>query len=93
MEGKNTSPQFDNDDCSTLDGNEQTSFLNGHYEKEAKKKRNLLYLTFFNLFLFMLSALTLICAVFSQKSDSIHSTAKLMDQFGIFCKQQTKRAG
>ncbi|KAF2731519.1 hypothetical protein EJ04DRAFT_442867 [Polyplosphaeria fusca] len=32
----------------------------------------------------MISAVTLVCTIFSQKRTSIHSAAKLMDQFGIF---------
>lgn len=45
----------------------------------------MVYLTLFNLFLFTLSMLSLICAVMSQKDSSGNSVAKLMDQFGLFC--------
>lgn len=66
---------------------ENTAFLNTHFQEEdVQRRRNMVYLTLFNLFIFTLSMLSLICAVMSQKDDSGHSAAKLMDQFGIFCK-------
>lgn len=64
---------------------ENTAFLNAHIQKqESQRRRSYVYLTLFNLFLFTLSMLSLICAVMSQKDDSGHSAAKLMDQYGIF---------
>lgn len=66
---------------------ENSALLNTHYIKqEAQRRRNYVYLTLFNLFLFTLSMLSLICAVMSQKDTSGHSAAKLMDQYGLFCK-------
>jgi hypothetical protein len=66
---------------------EASSLLNTHYIKQdAQRRRNYVYLTLFNLFIFTLSMLSLICAVMSQKDSSGHSAAKLMDEFGITCK-------
>ncbi|KAF2010408.1 hypothetical protein BU24DRAFT_356206 [Aaosphaeria arxii CBS 175.79] len=44
----------------------------------------MIWLTFFNLFLFVVSALTLICVAFTQRSPSQHHVASLMEQFGVF---------
>lgn len=87
MDSKYEPAHYDTDDSgSTLVGDdEKTAFLNTHFLKEEKRKRGMLWLTLFNLFIFMMSLMTLVCAVFSQKVTSIHSAAKLMDQFGIFC--------
>ncbi|KAL6704915.1 hypothetical protein ACN47E_007460 [Coniothyrium glycines] len=64
---------------------ENTAFLTPHYQKqESQQRRNYVYLTLFNLFLFTLSMLSLICAVMSQRDSSGNSAAKLMDQFDIF---------
>jgi hypothetical protein len=72
-----TAPQPDSED---------SSFLPTTYPKpETQRRRSLIYLTLFNLFLFTLSMLSLICAVMSQKDTSGHSAAKLMDEFDIFC--------
>jgi hypothetical protein len=66
---------------------ESSSLLNTHYIKQdAHRRRNYIYLTLFNLFIFTLSMLSLICAVMSQKDSSGNSAAKLMDEFGITCK-------
>jgi hypothetical protein len=65
---------------------ESSSLLNTHYIKQdAQRRRNYVYLTLFNLFIFTLSMLSLICAVMSQKDSSGYSAAKLMDDFGIAC--------
>jgi hypothetical protein len=65
---------------------EDASLLNTNYKKqETQRRRNYVYLTLFNLFIFTLSMLSLICAVMSQKDTSGYAGAKLMDQFGIFC--------
>jgi hypothetical protein len=75
-----TSPSQDASDF------ENASLLNTNYVKqETQRRRNYIYLTLFNLFIFTLSMLSLICAVMSQKDSSSYSAAKLMDQFGIFC--------
>jgi ABC-type transport system involved in multi-copper enzyme maturation permease subunit len=65
---------------------ENAAFLNTSYLKDSEttRRRNYVYLTLFNLFIFTLSMLSLICAVMSQKDSSGHSAAKLMDQFDIF---------
>ncbi|KAF2683932.1 hypothetical protein K458DRAFT_442974 [Lentithecium fluviatile CBS 122367] len=42
------------------------------------------YLLLANLFVFMISALALVCTVYSQRTKSSHSAAKLMGEFGIF---------
>jgi hypothetical protein len=75
-----TSPSQDTSDfenASLLDTN--------HTKQETLRRRNYIYLTLFNLFIFTLSMLSLICAVMSQKDSSSYDAAKLMDQFGIFC--------
>jgi hypothetical protein len=64
---------------------ENAAFLNTRYQNEDTRRRSYVYLTLFNLFLFTLSMLSLICSVVSQKDSSGHSAAKLMDQFDIFC--------
>jgi|SRR5690242_15234508 len=71
---------------SSNDDHENAAFLNTSYFKdsESARRRNYVYLTLFNLFIFTLSMLSLICAVMSQKDSSSHSAAKLMDQFDIF---------
>ena len=72
--------------ASSKDGYENAAFLNPSYLKdsEATRRRNYVYLTLFNLFIFTLSMLSLICAVMSQKDSSGHTAAKLMGQFDIF---------
>jgi ABC-type transport system involved in multi-copper enzyme maturation permease subunit len=63
---------------------ENASLLNTNYMKqESQRRRNYVYLTLFNLFIFTLSMLSIICAVMSQKDTSSASAAKLMDQFGL----------
>ncbi|KAF1912993.1 hypothetical protein BDU57DRAFT_589758 [Ampelomyces quisqualis] len=64
---------------------EGAALLTANYMKqESERRRNYVYLTLFNLFIFTLSMLSLICAVMSQKDTSSYSAAKLMDQFGIY---------
>jgi hypothetical protein len=85
MEKYNDSTSPSQDDASS--DFENSALLNTHYQKqETQRRRNYVYLTLFNLFLFTLSMLSLICAVMSQKDSSSYDAAKLMDQFGIFCK-------
>lgn len=72
------------DDFSSQDG-ETTSFLNRDYIKETARRKGMTYLLLANLFVFIMSALTLVCAVYSQKSQSTYSAARLMDEFGVFC--------
>ncbi|KAF2473007.1 uncharacterized protein BDR25DRAFT_283666 [Lindgomyces ingoldianus] len=74
----------DRDDLSSEGDYEKTAFLNNHYIKEAKTKRGMLWITLFNLFLFTISIMILICAIFSQSTTYIHSAAKLMDDFDIY---------
>jgi hypothetical protein len=78
-----------NDSPSTSQGSsdfENASLLNTNYMKqETQRRRNYVWLTLANLFVFTLSMLSLICAVMSQKDTSAYGAAKLMDQFGIFC--------
>jgi UDP-N-acetylmuramyl pentapeptide phosphotransferase/UDP-N-acetylglucosamine-1-phosphate transferase len=54
-------------------------------DETTKRRQNFLYLTLFNLFLFVVSMLSMVCAVMSQRNPSGNSAAKLMDQFEIFC--------
>lgn len=82
---KQTQNEVDYDDLSSQDG-ETTSFLNRDHVKEVAKKRGMTYLLLANLFVFMLSALTLVCAVYSQNSQPKYLAARLMDEFGIFCR-------
>ena len=72
--------------ASSNDDYENAAFLNTSYLKDSDVtwRRNYVYLTLFNLFIFTLSMLSLICAVMSQKDNSGHMAAKLMDQFDIF---------
>jgi len=81
-------------DSTSSDGRadfEDAALLNTNYIKqESQRRRNYVYVTLANLFLFTLSMLSLICAVMSQKDTSSYSTAKLMDQFGIFCPSTTQ---
>ena len=71
---------------SSSDDYENAALLNSQYtKKDGDRRRNYVWLTLANLFIFTLSMLSLICTVMSQKDSSGHSAAKLMDQFGIFC--------
>ncbi|RMZ70078.1 tat pathway signal sequence [Pyrenophora seminiperda CCB06] len=64
---------------------ENAAFLNTQYQKEDRQqRRNYMYLMLFNLFLFTLSMLSLICTVMSQKDTAGHSAAALYDQFNLF---------
>jgi hypothetical protein len=64
---------------------DRTAILNNQYAQQEKKRRQMMWLTFFNIFLFTISAMALTCAVVSQRSPATHSAAKLMNQFEIFC--------
>ena len=64
---------------------ETTSFLNTNNTKETTKRKGMTYLLLGNLFVFTMSLLTLVCAVYSQRSQSTYSAARLMDEFGVFC--------
>ena len=71
---------------------ENTALLNTqHHKQETQRRQNYIYLTLFNLFIFTLSMLSLICAVMSQKDISAYDAAKLMDEFGIFCEQEVEK--
>lgn len=83
---KHAQPEFDYDDFSSQGDNENTSFLNKDHIKETARRKGMTYLLLANLFVFMLSALTLVCAVYSQHSQYTYEAAKIMDEFGIFCK-------
>lgn len=76
------------DDFSSQDG-ETTSFLNRDHIKETARRKGMTYLLLANLFIFTMSMLTLICAVYSQKSQSTYAAARLMDEFGVFCTPPT----
>jgi hypothetical protein len=74
------------DSSSSQGDSENTAFITTPYQQdERQRRRSYVYLTLFNLFLFTLSMLSLICSVMSQKDYSGNSAAKLMDQFDIFC--------
>jgi hypothetical protein len=74
------------DSSSSSDDYENATLLNSQYtKKDGDRRRNYVWLTLANLFIFTLSMLSLICTVMSQKDNSGHSAAKLMDQFDIFC--------
>jgi hypothetical protein len=84
MEKYNDSPSSKGDSTDF----EDAALLNIQYQKqETQRRHNYVYLTLFNLFIFTLSMLSLICAVMSQKNISGYDAAMLMDQFEIFCKQ------
>ncbi|OAL47548.1 hypothetical protein IQ07DRAFT_120404 [Pyrenochaeta sp. DS3sAY3a] len=78
--------KYNDSDSSSHEADQETStFLPPQYQpQEHQRRRNMVYLTLFNLFLFTLSMLSLICAVMSQKDSSGNAVAKLMDQFGLF---------
>ncbi|USP75641.1 uncharacterized protein yc1106_02915 [Curvularia clavata] len=65
---------------------ENASLMNNQTQKDetSKRRQSFVYLTLFNLFLFTLSMLSMICAVMSQRDSSGNAAAKLMDQFDIF---------
>ena len=86
MEKYNPTP-LDSDDSRSSNEYENAAFLNSQVLKDEKKRKQFLWLTFFNMFLFVISALTLVCTTVSQRSPSIHAAAKLMNEFGIFCTQ------
>lgn len=66
---------------------EDSTLLNTHIVKqETQRRQNYILLTLFNLFIFTLSMLSVICAVMTQKDPSQHSAAGLFDNFGLFCK-------
>ncbi|KAF1949551.1 hypothetical protein CC80DRAFT_540239 [Byssothecium circinans] len=73
----------DYDDASSQ-GEENMSFLNTHYMKEKAKRNGMKYLLLANLFVFTMSALTLICAIYMQHSKGTYIAAGLMDEFGVF---------
>jgi hypothetical protein len=74
------------DSSSSQGDSENTAFITTQYQRDDRQRRkSYIYLTLFNLFLFTLSMLSLICSVMSQKDFSGHSAAKLMDQFDVFC--------
>lgn len=81
---KQTQEDVEYDDFNSQDG-ETTSFLNSNHIKETARRKGLNYLLLANLFVFVMSALTLVCAVYSQRSQSTYSAARLMDEFGVFC--------
>lgn len=64
---------------------ETTSFLNKDAIKETARRKGMTYLLLGNLFVFTMSLLTLVCAVYSQRSRSTYSASRLMDEFGVFC--------
>ncbi|CAN9343053.1 unnamed protein product [Alternaria alternata] len=73
------------DSSSSQGDSENTAFITTQYQRDDRQRRkSYIYLTLFNLFLFTLSMLSLICSVMSQKDFSGHSAAKLMDQFDVF---------
>ncbi|KAI8941717.1 hypothetical protein NX059_002924 [Plenodomus lindquistii] len=80
--------KYNSSSSSSSSESENTAFLPPTHQApdptHHQRRRNLIYLTLLNLFLFTLSALSLLCAVMSQKDFSANSAAKLMDQFGIY---------
>ncbi|KAF2639579.1 hypothetical protein P280DRAFT_402383 [Massarina eburnea CBS 473.64] len=78
---KNATADYDD---ANFQGDENTSFLNRSYVKEKAKKNGMKYLLLANLFVFTMSALTLICAIYMQHSKGTYVAAGLMDEFGIF---------
>ena len=77
----------DSDSMRAADADESTAFLGARLAKEEPQRRRQTYvcITLVNLFFFMLSSLSLLCSVMSQKRSSDHAAAKLMDQFEIYC--------
>lgn len=89
MEKYNDSPTLRNDSISDF---ESTTLLpTPHTTQASHRRQNYIYLTLFNLFIFTLSMLSLICTVMTQKDISGYDAAKLMDQFGIYCESAKTR--
>ncbi|KAF1992928.1 hypothetical protein P154DRAFT_557963 [Amniculicola lignicola CBS 123094] len=84
MDSKYENAPYNDDESRTSGEYEKAAFLNSQYMRESRQKRQMMWLTFINLFVFVVSAMTLVCAIFSQRSTSSHSVAKLMDQFDIY---------
>lgn len=80
---KQSQNEVDYDDFKQED--ETTSFLNTDHIKETTRRKGMTYMLLANLFIFTLSLLTLVCAVYSQRSQSVYSAARLMDEFGVYC--------
>jgi hypothetical protein len=79
--------KYTTDASSSSEDFENATLLNSQYtKKDGDRRRTYVWLTLANLFIFTLSMLSLICAVMSQKDNSGHSAAKLMDQFDMFCR-------
>ncbi|PVI01829.1 hypothetical protein DM02DRAFT_524101 [Periconia macrospinosa] len=72
----------DYDDASSH-GDENTSFLNNSV-KDTVRRNSIKYLLLANLFFFVMSALTLVCAIYMQHSKASYTTAGLLDEFGLF---------
>ncbi|EMD62336.1 hypothetical protein COCSADRAFT_172810 [Bipolaris sorokiniana ND90Pr] len=53
-------------------------------DEKSQRRQNFVWLTLFNLFIFVISMLSMVCTVMSQRDPSGNTAAQLMDQFGIF---------
>jgi len=81
---KQTQNENEYDDFSSR-GDETTGFLSQSHVTETARRKGMTYMLLGNLFVFIMSTLTLICAVYSQRSQSTYSAARLMDEFGVYC--------
>lgn len=59
-------------------------------DEKSQRRQNFVWLTLFNLFIFVISMLSMVCTVMSQRDPSGNTAAQLMDQFGIFCMATSK---
>ncbi|KAJ5028235.1 hypothetical protein J3E71DRAFT_379162 [Bipolaris maydis] len=54
------------------------------HDETSQRRQNFVWLTLFNLFIFVISMLSMVCTVMSQRDPSGNTAAQLMDQFGVF---------
>lgn len=54
-------------------------------DETSQRRQNFVWLTLLNLFIFVISMLSMVCTVMTQRDPSGNTAAQLMDQFGIFC--------
>jgi hypothetical protein len=84
----NNMERYEDDPSSVADLGE-AAFLDSQYVREQTKEADaqayILQYFLFNIFLFTISALSIVCTVFTQKSPATHSTAALMEEFDPFC--------
>ncbi|EUC46313.1 hypothetical protein COCMIDRAFT_93221 [Bipolaris oryzae ATCC 44560] len=53
-------------------------------DETSQRRQNFVWLTLFNLFIFVISMLSMVCTVMSQRDPSGNTAAQLMDQFDVY---------